>query len=61
MVNKILVERGYAEVLMIPPNGEQYEDEFEALEQAARDANAGSVKRDHTLPNSSAQSDHVSR
>jgi micrococcal nuclease len=40
MVNEILLTRGYARLLVIPPN-ERYESEFEALEQAAQDASAG--------------------
>jgi micrococcal nuclease len=40
-VNTLMVERGYACVLHIPPNGEDRVDEFEALEDAARAAGAG--------------------
>ncbi len=39
-VNRLLVERGFACVLVIPPNGEDEADLFEALEDQAR---AGSV------------------
>jgi micrococcal nuclease len=35
-VNTLLVERGYACVLYIPPNGADRRDEMEALEDAAR-------------------------
>jgi micrococcal nuclease len=35
-INALLVERGYACVLHIPPNGEERVDEFEALEDEAR-------------------------
>jgi micrococcal nuclease len=35
-VNQLLVERGLACVLRIPPNGEDVADEFEALEAEAR-------------------------
>lgn len=40
-VNRLLVERGFACVLHIPPNGDHREDEFEALEDAARAASRG--------------------
>jgi len=40
-VNTRLVERGFACVLHIPPNGDDRLAEFEALETAARDANRG--------------------
>jgi micrococcal nuclease len=40
-INSLLVERGYACVLYIPPNGEDRVDEFQALEDAARAANRG--------------------
>ena len=40
-VNTRLVERGFACVLHIPPNGNDRLSEFEALETAARDANRG--------------------
>lgn len=40
-VNSLLVERGYACVLHIPPNGEDRVAEFEALEAAARAAGVG--------------------
>jgi micrococcal nuclease len=40
-INELLVERGYACVLHIPPNGQDRVDDFEALEQAARDGLAG--------------------
>jgi len=40
-VNKLLVERGYACVLHIPPAGDSRADEFEALEDAAKLANRG--------------------
>lgn len=35
-VNRLLVERGYACVLHIPPNGDDRAAEFDALEDAAR-------------------------
>jgi micrococcal nuclease len=35
-VNALMVERGFACVLQIPPNGEDRADELEALESAAR-------------------------
>ncbi|MBC8070443.1 MAG: thermonuclease family protein [Deltaproteobacteria bacterium] len=35
-VNALMVERGLACVLRIPPNGEDRADEFEALEASAR-------------------------
>jgi micrococcal nuclease len=34
-INSLMVERGYACVLWIPPNGEDRADEFDELEQAA--------------------------
>ncbi len=40
-VNSLLVERGYACVLYIPPSGEDRVDEFEALEDGAEAANRG--------------------
>lgn len=40
-VNTLLVDRGYACVLHIPPNGDDRVDEFEALEAAARAAGRG--------------------
>lgn len=40
-VNSLMVDRGYACVLHIPPNGDDREDEFQALEDAARAANRG--------------------
>ena len=40
-VNTLLVERGYACVLHIPPNGNDREDEFESLEATARAENRG--------------------
>ncbi|MEO8698867.1 MAG: thermonuclease family protein [Kofleriaceae bacterium] len=40
-VNTLLVERGFACVLHIPPNGDDRADEFEALEDAAKAANRG--------------------
>jgi micrococcal nuclease len=40
-VNSLLVERGYACVLHIPPNGDNRVVEFEALQQQARDENRG--------------------
>lgn len=40
MVNRTLIERGYARVLVIPPN-DRYAEEFEALEAAAESRNAG--------------------
>jgi len=40
-VNQLLVERGYACVLHIPPDGDARAAEFEALESAARAARRG--------------------
>jgi micrococcal nuclease len=40
-VNKLLVERGYACVLHIPPGGDTRADEFTALEATARAARRG--------------------
>lgn len=40
-INTLLVERGFACVLRIPPNGADREAEFEALELAAKNAPAG--------------------
>jgi len=40
-VNTLLVERGYACVLYIPPNGEQRQAEFQALEDTARSEGRG--------------------
>lgn len=40
-VNTLLVERGFACVLHIPPNGDSRADEFEALEDAAKAAGRG--------------------
>ena len=40
-VNQLLVERGYACVLHIPPDGDARVAEFEALESAARAARRG--------------------
>ena len=40
-VNTLLVERGYACVLHIPPNGDDRLDEFKALETAAKAENRG--------------------
>ena len=40
-VNRLLVERGYACALHIPPGGDARADEFEALEAAARAARRG--------------------
>ncbi len=40
-VNSLLVERGYACVLVIPPNGADRADEFTALENDAKAANRG--------------------
>jgi micrococcal nuclease len=40
-VNRLLIERGYACVLHIPPDGDARADELEALETAARAANRG--------------------
>ena len=39
-VNKILVERGYGELMIISPNN-KYEEEFEILEEEARKVKAG--------------------
>ncbi len=35
-INRVLVERGYACVLHIPPNGDDVSDEYDALETEAR-------------------------
>lgn len=40
-VNTLMVERGFGCVLYIEPNGTDRLDEFQALEQAARQANRG--------------------
>jgi micrococcal nuclease len=40
-VNRLLIERGYACVLHIPPDGDARADEFQALEAAARAAKRG--------------------
>ncbi len=40
-VNSLLVERGFACVLHIPPNGDAREDEFKALQAAAKAADRG--------------------
>jgi micrococcal nuclease len=40
-VNRLLVERGYACVLHIPPDGDGRADEFKALETAAKSAKRG--------------------
>jgi len=40
-INSLLVERGFACVLRIPPNGADRVDEFQALEQAAQNGPAG--------------------
>lgn len=40
-VNRLLVERGFACVLHIPPNGDARVDEFKALETAAKAAGRG--------------------
>ena len=40
-VNRLLVERGFACVLVLPPNGEAREPEFQNLELAARQSGAG--------------------
>ena len=40
-VNALLIERGYACVQHIPPNGDDRAEEFEALEDAARIARRG--------------------
>lgn len=40
-VNTLLVERGFACVLHIPPNGDDRADEFDDLEAAARQAKRG--------------------
>jgi micrococcal nuclease len=41
MVNRVLLERGYARVLIIPPNGAKYEQEFRDLEAEARNGAVG--------------------
>ena len=40
-VNRLLIERGYACVLYIPPDGDARADEFKALQTAARTARRG--------------------
>jgi micrococcal nuclease len=40
-VNKLLLERGYACLLHIPPNGDDRVAEYKALEDAAKSANRG--------------------
>jgi micrococcal nuclease len=40
-VNRLLIERGYACVLHIPPDGDARASEFEAVEAAARTAGRG--------------------
>ena len=40
-VNTLMVERGYACVLHIPPNGNDREDEFETLQAVAKSQNRG--------------------
>lgn len=40
-VNSLLIERGYACVLYIPPNGAEREDELKALQSQAKAANKG--------------------
>jgi len=40
-VNSLLLERGYACLLHISPNGDDRLDEFKALQTAAKTANAG--------------------
>lgn len=40
-VNKLMLERGYACLLHIPPNGDDRVDEYKALETAAKNANRG--------------------
>lgn len=41
VVNEVLLERGYACVLHIPPNGSDYVDEYLRLEAEARDGQVG--------------------
>lgn len=41
MVNRVLLERGYARVLIIPPNGEKHEQELRDAEAAARNGAVG--------------------
>lgn len=40
-VNRLLLERGYACVLHISPNGDEVVEEYEAIEDAARTGNRG--------------------
>lgn len=40
-VNRLMLERGYACLLHIPPNGDDRVDEYKALETAAKNANRG--------------------
>src|SRR5690606_6757391 len=40
-INSLLVARGYACVLNIPPNGEDRVDEFMTMQQSAQDQTAG--------------------
>jgi micrococcal nuclease len=41
IINRVLVERGHACVLQIPPNGQEFVDEYRSLEEAARQLNRG--------------------
>lgn len=49
-VNSILVERGYACVLYIPPNGTERKDEFDELELRARSGDFGLWGACETIP-----------
>lgn len=40
-VNRLMIERGFACVLHIPPNGAEVVEEYEALQSAARSAKRG--------------------
>ncbi len=40
-INTLMIERGYACVLYIPPNGSERKDEFESLESLAKQADKG--------------------
>jgi micrococcal nuclease len=49
-VNSLLVQRGYACVLFIPPDGARRVDEFDALEREANDARRGLWSACHPPP-----------
>lgn len=41
VVNELLLARGYAEVLHIPPNGAEHVEDYQAIESAAQSARRG--------------------